>query len=158
LDLTPLPAQWAVEQVLSATIMMEELDRFSPHSITVSGSFRQNLALVSQQLGICAVQIIDSDVGTIAYGILDDPEDQITAEDQHTITLTLPNITEDLRYATTGQGFVAGYLPPPGSVPPPHGVTSPAGLSLDQIVQRIGQQRWGWQAHCVAPFGQSAYV
>jgi hypothetical protein len=153
LNLTPLPQEWAIEQILSATIVMEELDQFSPHSITVSGSFRQSLALLT---GITAVQVIDDEVGTIAYGLIDDPEEQITASDQHTITLQLPNITEVLRYSTTGQGWIAGYVQPIGGIPPPHGTTF-SGPTLATIINRIGALRYGWSARCV-DFGDVPYV
>jgi len=157
LDLTPIAQEWAIEQILSATIMMEEVDRFSPHSITVNASFRQNLALLT---GMVAVQIVDADNGTIAFGLIDDPEEQITSEDVHTITLTLPNITEDLRFQTTGQGWVAGWLPPPGTQPIPrdgNGNTTNS-ISLATIVSRIAPMRHGWYSQCVGGFGQFPFV
>jgi hypothetical protein len=158
LQLNPIPQEWAMEQVLSATIVMEELDQFSNHSITVSGSFRENLALLN---GMTAVQIIDGDIGTIAYGLLVDPEDQITAEDQHTITLNLPNITADLLYTTTGQGWVAGYFTQGGGIapaPPPRNSQPMGGLTLKQIVEnRLGTMRYGWFAR-MPDYGNFPFV
>src|SRR5215471_2645605 len=152
LMLNPIAQEWAIEEILSATIQMEELDQFSPHSVTVSGSFRRNLNLLN---GMTAVQIIDADVGTIAYGLIVDPENQITAEDQHTITLNLPNITELLRYSTTGQGWVAGYV----SSTPLAGAGGPTdGLTLAQIVERLGAMRAGWFARCVDYGHDAQYV
>jgi hypothetical protein len=112
--------------------MMEELDRFSPHSVTVSASFRRNLALLT---GLVSVKIIDADVGVVAWGVIDNPQEQITRADEHTITLSLPNITEVLRYSTTGQGWAAG--------------SNQAPLSLRTIVQRLGALRRGWAADCI---------
>jgi len=147
LQLNPIPQEWAIEQVLSATVVMEELDQFSDHSITVSGSFRENLALLT---GLTVVRIDDSDIGTIAYGLLIDPEDQITADDQHTITIQLPNFTADLLYSTTGQGWVAGYVIPPGvqQAPPPRNGAQSA-INFNTIISRLGQMRYGWTATCV---------
>jgi len=148
LDLNPLPQVWAMEEILSATIVMEELDQFSPHSITVSGSFRQNLGLLT---GMAAVQIIDDELGTIAYGLIVDPEDQITASDEHTITLNLPNFTEILRFSTTGQGWVAGYATASvNQAPPPRNGQSVKSLTLSAIVARLGALRRGWSASCDA--------
>jgi hypothetical protein len=87
-----------------------------------------------------------------------DPEDQITAEDQHTITLNLPNITEILRYSTTGQGWVAGYVTASvQQAPPPRNGQSVAQLTLGQIVARLGAMRRGWSASC-ADNGNFPYI
>src|SRR5215471_199940 len=152
LMLNPIAQEWAIEEILSATIQMEELDQFSPHTITVSGSFRRNLNLLN---GMAAVQIIDADVGTIAYGLILDPEDQITDADEHTITMTLPNITELLRFSTTGQGWVAGYISVNPPTPGDQGATE--GLTLKQIVDRLGGMHYGWTATCV-DYGDFSYI
>jgi hypothetical protein len=126
--------------VLSATVMMEELDRFSPHSVTVTASFRRNLALLS---GLATVQIIDADVGVIAWGVINNPQEQITRADAHTITLSLPNITEVLRYSTTGQGWAAGSNAQP--------------LALATIVQRLASLHYGWSARCL-DYGADPFI
>jgi hypothetical protein len=156
LQLNPIPQEWAIEQVLAATVVMEELDQFSDHSITVSGSFRENLALLN---GLTAVRIDDSDLGTIAYGLLIDPEDQITADDTHTITIQLPNITADLLYSTTGQGWVAGYAIPGGisPAPPPRTGQPQSNLTFAGIIDRLGKMRYGWSAR-VVDYGNYPYA
>jgi hypothetical protein len=136
----PLPQEWAIESVLSATVMLEELDRFSPHSVTVSVAFRTSLTLLD---GLATVQIVDSAVGVIAWGVLDNPAEQVTREDAHTITLALPNVTELLRYATTGQGWAAG--------------SNAAPLPLRTIVQRLGALRHGWSAACL-DYGDDPFI
>jgi hypothetical protein len=100
-----------ITSVIAADIVLEELNQFSASSVTVPGSERRALLAMTPYT---LVEVVQTDLaagvndrGTLAWGYVLRPEQQISENDDHTVTLTLEPITAELLWRTTRRGWVA---------------------------------------------------
>lgn len=112
-----------ITAVVSARVILEQMDRFDQHEVVIAGSERRNLAALTP---LTTVLIKEVGVGTIAVGLILDPKQQINDQGD-LITLSMANITEQCRLSTTGLGYVRS-------------------TALGAIVGQIGALRSGWSA------------
>lgn len=101
-----------IRAILSARIVMSELNQFSAHEIVCAASEE---AVILALAPFTLLQIIQdgllttsaTDDGTIAYGYVLNPREQITDRDEHTITLSLEPLTDECTRHRLHRGWQA---------------------------------------------------
>lgn len=88
---------------LDADVVMSEVNQFSATAVTLPAASRRNIAAM---LPYTLLEIVQVGVGTIGHGYVLDPRQQVTENDDGTITLELAPLTTEGTWYLTGRGYV----------------------------------------------------
>ncbi len=92
-----------IRRVLSATAVVAQADKFDNHAVEISDSER---AAVLALPPFSTIDIEEEGLGIVARGRVTSPSLQVKETGEGTITLDLPNITDECRDVTTGLRYV----------------------------------------------------
>jgi hypothetical protein len=90
--------------VLGGTIILSEVNQFEKSSVVLAASDAR--AVLSMQ-PYTLLEIVQQGLGTISYGYILNPRQQITENDDSTITLELEPLTVECTWELTGRGWNA---------------------------------------------------
>lgn len=94
-----------IRAIGACEIAFDEIDRNGTHTMRIASGFRRNIAARDTEMS--SMKITEEGTGRVAFGLIYAAEDQISDNGDGSITLTMPNILELLRFDTTGSGWVA---------------------------------------------------
>jgi hypothetical protein len=124
-NLNPLPGIGGpILTGIRGRVVMTELDQFSSHTLEIGADDRRALLAIAP---FTIARLDEDGLGTVAYGIIHDPEQQIREEGSR-IILSLPNITDQLTQYSVGLG--AAYEMAIGDAVYTIGATPPTGETI----------------------------
>ncbi|MCA1670547.1 MAG: hypothetical protein LC793_24835, partial [Thermomicrobia bacterium] len=89
---------------ISGEIVLTELGQFNASMLVFPAADARVIAAMQPWT---LLEIVQDGVGTLTYGYVLNPRQQITAQDQHTVTLTLEPLTVETMWETTHRGWTA---------------------------------------------------
>lgn len=124
-NLIPLPTtEGPITNIKSATLILEQMDQFVPDQAEIGADTRRALLTMAP---FTAIRWDEQGIGTVKYSIIHDPSQQIR-DNGDTITISPPNITDQLAQYSTGLG--AAYQTSLGDIVSSLGNTTPTGETL----------------------------
>ncbi len=93
--------------VMGADIVMTEIGQFNKSSVTLPAADRRAVAALAP---FTLIEVVQDTVGTICYGYILNPRQQITDNGDHTITLELEPLTVECLWRLTRRGWIAANL------------------------------------------------